>query len=390
MLNRDDWMELELNKQLQRLKYIETVLSGNAYCNYPPRRIIIEPTNYCNVSCVHCVHDGTMTRKKGYMDLGVFRKILEDVKDWNRTTEICLFQHGEPLLHKDITKMTRLAGIEYDFFTKMNTNGVALTKELSEKLIRSGLDYIVFSLDAITPKTYAKIKRRDYFKRVINNILDYMEIWGDLDTGEVRNYFACDINILEEDANRNEIPLFTELFEKLPVGHVSTYELHNFTGAVEESMLNSKSQKSCNDHSPCCNTPWDLLAIQWNGDAVACIYDFDARYVIGNVKEQSIWEIWNSNEMMRFRKTLYERKLGKIEKNGPMCSTCSIRWMKDYQLPTDYYKEIGRMQQYLDGAIDRVARRWLRTEALLEKHKFLKQNREAWLNELLERGKELI
>jgi radical SAM protein with 4Fe4S-binding SPASM domain len=390
MLNRDDWVELELTKQRHRLKYIDAVLKGKTYCDFPPRRIFIEPTNACNLKCIHCVRDGKMSRALGYIDLGLFEKILEDIKDWNRLSEICLFQQGEPLLHKQIAEMARLCSTQYDFFTKMNTNGLALNCELSEELIRNRLDYLVFSLDAITPETYKRIKRRDCFERVINNILDYLEIWGDLDTGYVRNYFPCDINMLEEKANKHEIPLSKEMLERLPIGHISVYELHNFMGAVEEAnqKLDRRSELP-KEKWPCCNSPWDVLGIRWNGEAVACIYDYDSRYVVGNVKEHSVWEIWNSDAMMEFRKALLDRNYERIERNGPLCSECTIMWMEDYHLPTDFYREIERMQQYLDRAIDRVARRWERTDELLEKHKYLKKNREAWMDELLEKGKEL-
>lgn len=391
MLNRNDWVELELNKQLHRLKYIDAVLKGKTYCNFPPRRIFIEPTNACNVSCIHCVHDGTMTRSLGYMDLGLFEKVLEDVKNWNKCCEICLFQQGEPLLHKQIGEMVRLSSTQYDFFTKMNSNGVALNRDLSEELIRNGMDYLVFSLDAITPETYKRIKRRDRFHKVLNNILDYMEIWGDLDTGRVRNYFACDINILKEKANEHEIPLFQKMLNRLPVGHINVYELHNFMGAVEEAnkKLNGLEKKP-RKQWPCCNTPWDVLGIRWNGDAVACIYDYDSRYIIGNVRRQSVWEIWNSEAMMAFRKAVYDRNYDLIEKNGPLCSQCSILWMEEYQLPTDFYDEIKRMKAYLESAVDRVALRWDRTEELLKKHRYLKNHRKAWEKELLEYGSQHV
>ena len=390
MLERDDWVELELSKQSYRLKYIDAVLKGKTYCDFPPRRIFFEPTNACNLNCIHCVHDGKMTRPLGFMEMKLFGKILDDIKDWNRSSEICLFQQGEPLLHKQIAEMVRLCSMEYDFFTKMNTNGLALTPELSERLIRNNLDYLVFSLDAITPETYRQIKRRDCFIKVINNILDYLEIWGDLDTGYKRNYFACDINIIEEKANRHEIAVFTEMLERLPVGHVSVYELHNYMGAVEEANQKLDETRGIPGEAwPCCNTPWDVLGIRWNGDAVACIYDYDSRFVVGNVREKSVWEIWNSDQMMLFRKALLDRNYEQIERNGSLCSECTIMWMEDYQLPRDYYNEIKRMRRYLTGAIDRVALRRERTETLLEKHKYLKQNREAWMEELLEKGREL-
>lgn len=390
MRNRDDWMELELVKQTNRLKYIDTVTNGKVHCDFPPRRVFIEPTNACNLNCVHCTHDGTMTRPIRHLDMDLFRKVMDDIAPWNRTTEICLFQQGEPLLHKDIVEMARIAGTEKDFFTKMNTNGVLLTKELGAELIKARLDYLVFSLDAINPDTYKKIKRRPYFERVINNILDYLEVWGDLDTGETRNYFACDVVILEERANREEIPVIKEMLERLPVGHVEVYELFNYFGAVEEAnSMHPERFTTPRSQWPCCNSPWDVIGVRANGEAVACIYDYDNRYVVGDVREQTIEEIWNGEPMLEFRQALLDRAYERVEQNGPLCSNCTIMWMKDYQLPDDFYVEIARMQRYLDAAVDRVARRWPRTEALMEKHRYLKENREAWYQEFMARGRSI-
>jgi radical SAM protein with 4Fe4S-binding SPASM domain len=294
-------------------------------------------------------------------------------------------------LHPDILEIVRLCGTEYDFFTKMNTNGMALTRELSEGLIRNRLDYLVFSLDAVTRETFKRIKRRDLFRQVMNNILDYLEVWGDIDMGQNHNYFACDINLLEEDANRHEIPVFKEHFKKLPVGHLSVYQLHNFTGPVEEvnSQMDGAPRRQ-NDKWPCCNTPWDLMGIRWNGDVGACLYDYDSRYIVGNVKEKSIWEIWNDKPMREFRQALLDRDLACLDANGPMCSTCSIKWQEEYHLPGDFHNEIKRMERYLVAAIDRVARRYERTDILLEKHRYLKNNRKQWLQELYDMEQGLV
>lgn len=390
MLNRDDVMLTELNKQKHRLNYIRTTVAGKGHCDFPPRRIFFEPTNVCNLNCAHCVHDGPMTRKKGFMDVELFRKVMEDIKHLNRCTELCLFQQGEPTLHKDLAEIVRIASVEYDFFTVMNTNAVSMTKELAEDLLRNRLDYLTFSLDAITAETYEKVKGKPYFEKAINNILDYLEVWGDLETDFERNYFACDVNMIEEDVNKHEIPLYTELFKKLPFGHVTVTQLHNFTGVVDEANANlAKRDDDPGPKGPCCNVPWDMMGVRWNGDVVPCVYDYDNKFVAGNVKDQSLLEIWNSDRMIEFREALFRRDYKAVEENGPMCSTCSIRWDTDYHLPTDFYKELARMKKYLDMAVDRVALRWERHEDVMKKHVFLKENREQWMAELLERGSQL-
>lgn len=390
MLDRDDVILTELNKQKHRLSYIRTTVAKEGYCDFPPRRIFIEPTNACNLNCVHCVHNGAMKRPKGFISIDLMRKIMEDIKDLNRCSELCLFQQGESTLHRQIGEIVHIASVEYDFFTVMNTNAVNLTKDLSTELLTNRIDYIIFSLDAITAETYHQIKRKPFFDRAITNILDFLEVWGDLETDYVRNYFAADVNFIEEEANRKEVQLYTEMFSRLPIGHVTVSQMHNFTGAVEEA--NSKKNECAPDtgpDSPCCNTPWDTVGIRWNGDVVPCIYDYDNRYVIGNVKDKPLMEIWNSEAMIHFRESIARRDFKAVEPEGPMCSTCSLRWNEDYALPEDFYKELARMKKYLDMAVSRVADRWPKTERLLEKHRYLKENREQWLAELHERGRQI-
>jgi len=390
MRNRDDWVELELKKQEQRLKYIHATTRRNVICEQPPRRIFIEPTNACNLNCIHCVHDGKMKRPLGMMELDLYKKIMSEIKHLNRVSEICLFQQGEPLLHKNISEMIHIASYDCDFFTKMNTNGLALDKEMSEMLIRNDLDYLVFSLDGILPETYRIIKRKDVFNKVLENILNYLELWGELDIGRPRNYFACDVIMLEFKFNKKQIAPIKTLFEKLPVGHVEVYELFNYMGAVEEANFKYPERFTTPiDKWPICNTAWDVVGIRWNGDVVPCIYDYDSRFVIGNVKEQNLLDIWNGEAMKEFRQALIKHDYSKIEKNGPLCSNCTIMWMKDYQLPSNFYSEVKRMESYLMRAIDRVARRHERTEILLQKHKYLKQHRHEWLCELEKAQEEL-
>lgn len=384
MRNRDDWMDLELTKQKVRLDYIKATLARETRCDFPPRRIYFEPTNACNLRCGHCaMHNGAGTRSWGFLPADLFRKTLEDIRHWNRTTEIVLHQHGESLLHKGIIDLIRMSSVEFDFFTKLNTNGVNLTREISAELIRSNLDYLVFSIDCITPETYLLVKGRPHFERVLNNILDYLELWGEVER-EYPNYFACDVFLVEEEKNRADIPIIRELFQRLPIGHVEVYELFNYMGSVQEA--NSKYAERFDmprTDWPKCNTPWDVVGVRWNGDVVACIYDFDSRYVIGNLNDATLPEIWNSERMVRFREHIVTAQFEKNEEKGPLCSNCTIPWQANYRLPDDFYSEVKRMEQYLVGAIDRVHRRHERTDVLLDKHRYLKGNRDSWYRELM-------
>jgi radical SAM protein with 4Fe4S-binding SPASM domain len=218
--------------------------------------------------------------------------------------------------------------------------------------------------------------------------LDFLEAWGENATPAT---YVCDVSFLAQRLNAHEAEVFEEMFSRLPIGHVNVFPLHNFTGAISEGALDMPDMKSTpRSYWPCCNTPWDIMGINWDGTAVACVYDYDARYQIGDVKTMSVMECWNSEKMQRFRRGMLSRDYSEIENNGPLCSECSILWLKNYHIPTDYYQEVTKMEKYLSRAIHRVADQKKRYDILMEKWKYLKLNREEWKKELLEKGRELV
>ena len=58
----------------------------------------IELCSFCNYSCVFCPYE-KMTRPKGYMDIGLYKSIIDQCTHVN---SIGLHHMGEPLLHPDI------------------------------------------------------------------------------------------------------------------------------------------------------------------------------------------------------------------------------------------------------------------------------------------------
>ncbi len=67
--------------------------------------IYIEPTNHCVLKCKYCLHGIGMKRKKGFMDLSLYKKILNDIRGKIKT--IYLLGQGEPLLHKHLPIMIK-------------------------------------------------------------------------------------------------------------------------------------------------------------------------------------------------------------------------------------------------------------------------------------------
>ena len=85
------------------------------------------------------------------MPLEVFRRVLAECRE--TAFVIQFYFQGEPLLNKDLPQMIREAH-EAGLYTIVSTNSQAITPELAEALVQSGLDRIIISMDGLTQESY--------------------------------------------------------------------------------------------------------------------------------------------------------------------------------------------------------------------------------------------
>jgi MoaA/NifB/PqqE/SkfB family radical SAM enzyme len=95
----------------------------------------IEPTNHCPYSCIMCPRPKHMKRRKGYMELSVYRMIIDEISDYSpsvRDKEIELFHFGESLLHPGLVDMINYASGK-QLKIVLSVNGPLLNIDLAKK-----------------------------------------------------------------------------------------------------------------------------------------------------------------------------------------------------------------------------------------------------------------
>lgn len=108
----------------------------------------IEVSSLCNLKCRYCPASVQgEKRETGLMDRDVFEKAVEWARHFARSgtqREINLFGVGEPALHPDLPKFVKLARQRLPFkqILHLNTNGVAMTRDLAVALKDAGIDHI--------------------------------------------------------------------------------------------------------------------------------------------------------------------------------------------------------------------------------------------------------
>lgn len=155
-------------------------------------------TDRCNFRCIHCGIDAG-TSNMPEPSLTELEKILKDTKELGG--EKFEITGGEPLLRKDIEEIIKI-GKNLGYKTKLNTNGLLLTRYKLERFKELGLDGIAISLDGSNPETYNRIRQKD--KKTFEKIVDAIR---DSKTAG----FYTKINTVASACNLEDLSAITEL-----------------------------------------------------------------------------------------------------------------------------------------------------------------------------------
>jgi MoaA/NifB/PqqE/SkfB family radical SAM enzyme len=137
-------------------------LSGHPYL------LIIDPCNFCNLRCPLCPTGlGTLGRPQSMLSLEHFKQYFDPLAD--HLFEAYLHNWGESLLNKQVFSMIDYAQSR-NVGTNLSSNLSDTTSDDIDRLIDSGLEYLVVSLDGTSEPTYSKYRIRGKFDRVLENM----------------------------------------------------------------------------------------------------------------------------------------------------------------------------------------------------------------------------
>lgn len=253
-----------------------------------PLNIAVEPSNFCNLNCIMCAND-KLTRKRGVMDIRLYKKIIDEIATENPYTRLWLDFYGEPLLQKfklfymiDYAVKKGLKNID------LNTNAMLLDEEMAEMLLDSGITFISIDCDGFSKETYEKIRVGANRDKVYKNIEYFLE----LKQKKGLEKPIIEVKIMEMKENANEIDDVLSFWRKKGAW-TCVRRLISWGGKYD----NGSNQD--NRGRVACGSGIGILPITWDGTAVNCVMDCNADYPCGNVNTTSIKEIWKKrNEFL--------------------------------------------------------------------------------------------
>lgn len=295
-----------------------------------PERITIEPTNLCNLNCRMCPRR-KMSSKQGLMEMGLFRRIVDEIASSEKETKVVLFFRGESLIHPQFKEMLSYlngAGVRD---ISLATNAVLLTKDVSEHILKAGLRFVSFSIDASSEENYKKQRIGADWNTVLANVGYFLSRKEELGL----NSPQTQVSLVETESSKGEVEGFVKYWQQL-VDRVRIYEEHSTGdgfggGGIVASSLGFERRL------PCPKVLTDMV-VYWNGDVAICNHDWDRKDSLGNLREMTISSVWSNGKYHAIRE---KHILGELASEKP-CDLC------DYWKP--FYTGKGMFGKLFVGA----------------------------------------
>lgn len=267
-----------------------------------------EVTTKCNYNCIICPRE-RLTRKIETMSIGLFKFLLDKViNESNQFNTVTFPGMGEPLLDESLDEKILYAK-KKDFNVLILTNGSMLTVERFKRLEDIGVDSIRISMYGDTPESYGSIHgiNSNFFERVKNNLTKIAE-------KKKHTKILFTYNVVT-DVNESDLGSWIDYWENR-VDLLEVWRPHNWVNAKNYRSVQTGKLKTC-------GRPWKTpIQIQVDGTVNMCCFDFNGELLLGDLKTQSLSEIFES-EM--FKKILRHHTTCEFAGSGLICEDCDQR-----------------------------------------------------------------
>lgn len=305
-----------LNYACIRLSFCFSVVLGRSKHSGRPVSLSIEPTTACGLSCPECPSGlKQFTRPRGMMTMKDFTKIVNQTG--KRLIYLTLYFQGEPILNPDIYGMITYAH-QKGIYTATSTNGQDLSDDNARRLVESGLDRLIISMDGTNQETYERYRIGGDLEKVKEGVKNIARWKHEL--GSRKPYVIIQFLVLK--TNEHQIPAMKKLSkelgaDKLQLKAAQVYNFEKDTELIPDHPKYSryvrgadsrwKLKKPIRNH---CFRMWSGAVVTWDGSVVPCCFDKDADHQMGKLKDLTFQEIWKGEEYNEFRNQILEDRSG--------------------------------------------------------------------------------
>lgn len=282
----------------------------------------IETTNACNMRCEMCPRTTMMTRPIETMPKDIFEKVVSQLRPWTESEwstwekfvaqnykinkddmsenhfflyiipkVIVLHGYGDPLLDRNIPDYVELMtrqGLQSYF----SCNPANINMERTIETFENGLDTIKYSVESVDDLRHKEVRgQQSNFTESYRNILKLLDVKAQRNLNTTIVITMINLN---KEWQQEEFENLKEAFKGMDV--------YVYLKSQDQQWYEDNKQNTQSIHwIEFCQFPWSSMTIKSNGESVECVEDFNNEIILGDARQESLYDIWNGEKYKRFR-----------------------------------------------------------------------------------------
>lgn len=279
-----------------------------------PGRLTLELTNHCNYRCPMCPSRLDLKVPRGLMPAELFKRIVDEAVE-HLPVGLVPFFRGESLMHPELAPLIAYAVSRGLGPVQLASNGSLLDRDLSARLLDSGLDFISFSVDTVDEAEYRRQRRGGELHKVRGNIEDFIAM---RDRGGYRT--EIQVSATRTERNEGSIRRFVDFWLDR-ADRVRIYVEHSkdgHLGSLDVPGLDVPGQRLA------CHKPFSDMVVYFDGKVGLCNHDWFRGDGLGDVSALEVAKVWHSPVYEELRA---QHLSGRVE--DATCAHCD-HWKVSY------------------------------------------------------------
>ncbi len=252
-----------------------------------PLLVDIELSSLCNLTCPMCY---TITDKfkqqvnTTRMDWELYKKIIDEID--GKVPAIRLSLRGEATLHTKFIEAIKYAKDHGIKEVSMLTHGGKLTLPYFKKMVEAGIDWITISVDGLD-ETYERVRKPLKFRDLLDKIKS------------IKQY-------KEERKLKRPVIKVQGIWPAIAESGADAY-YNTFAPCTDLVAFNPLIDYLANDthieyiEEFTCPQQYQRLVIGADGLVMKCSNDEENREVVGDLKQESVYQVWHGKKMQSVR-----------------------------------------------------------------------------------------
>ena len=284
-----------------------------------PDHVQIQTITGCNAKCVFCPNGKTRRSIPGgqRMDEDLYRSIVDQsIALGIRRYSVYLM--NEPMLDRNLPQRIEYvsARIRKPQYVKVTTHGGLMTKRMAQGLLDSGLHKLKVSVQSLNPKTYREIMGLDLAKtlRNIDRLLEMKQQGG-------YKLPRLEIVMVDSVQTHDDIPDIKRYWRDRDIKlYIEPVENRADQTNIRDSAIGAQKLKAFS----WCRRLMEQVYILYDGRMVQCCADWEQRSIMGDLKRESLADIWCGK-----RYSDYRSRFAAGDVKGMICACCRKQTKKN-------------------------------------------------------------